>query len=69
VVWGDRQIAVKKLGNMRSPEALSGLLDALLADPFWKVRCAMIQALERIGDPGAIPARPWRAAFCGRGER
>ena len=53
--WGDRQIAAKKLGYMRSPEALPGLLAALPADPFWMVRCAIIQALERIGDPGAIP--------------
>ena len=53
--WGDRQIAAKKLGFMRSPEALPGLLDALPADPFWMVRCAIIQALEKIGDPGAIP--------------
>jgi HEAT repeat protein len=53
--WGDRQIAAKKIGYMRSPEALPGLLDALPADPFWMVRCAIIQALEMIGDPGAIP--------------
>ncbi len=53
--WGDRKIAAKKLGYMRSPEALPGLLEALPADPFWMVRCAIIQALERIGDPGAIP--------------
>ncbi|MEA3438823.1 MAG: HEAT repeat domain-containing protein [Chloroflexota bacterium] len=53
--WGDRQIAAKKIGYMRSPEALPGLLDALPDDPFWMVRCAIIQALEMIGDPGAIP--------------
>jgi HEAT repeat protein len=53
--WGDRQIAAKKLGYMRSPEALPGLLAALPVDPFWMVRCAIIQALEMIGDPGAIP--------------
>ena len=53
--WGDRQIAAKKLGYMRSPEAMPRLLAALPADPFWMVRCAIIQALERIGDPGAIP--------------
>jgi HEAT repeat protein len=56
VSWGDRQMAAKKLGTMGSPEALDGLLNALLADPFWMVRCAIIQALERIGDPRAIPA-------------
>jgi HEAT repeat protein len=53
--WGDRQIAAKKLGNMRDPEALPGLLGALPSDPFWMVRCAIIQALEKIGDPRAIP--------------
>ena len=53
--WGDRQIAAKKLGYMRSPETLPGLLAALPVDPFWMVRCAIIQALEMIGDPGAIP--------------
>ena len=52
--WGDRQIAAKKIGDMRSPEALPGLLEALLVDSFWMVRCAIIQALEKIGDPGAI---------------
>ena len=61
--WGDRQIAARKLGDMRDPEALPGLLEALpglLAalptDNFWMVRCAIIQALEMIGDPGAILA-------------
>ena len=54
--WGDRQIAAKKLGSMRSPKALPGLLDALPSDPFWMVRCAIIQALEMIGDSGAIPS-------------
>ena len=53
--WGDRQIAARKLGSMRSPEALPGLLDSLPADPFWMVRCTIIQALEMIGDPEAIP--------------
>ena len=40
---------------MRNPEALPGLLDALPVDPFWMVRCAIIQALESIGDPEAVP--------------
>ena len=53
--WGERQIAAKKLGNMRDPEALPGLLAALPNDPFWMVRCAIIQALEMIDDSGAIP--------------
>ena len=53
--WGERQIAARKLGYLRNPEALSGLLAALPTDPFWMVRCAIIQALEVIGDPRAIP--------------
>jgi hypothetical protein len=55
VPWGDRQIAAKKLGNQGDPKALAGLLAALPIDPFWMVRCAMIQALEQINDPVAIP--------------
>lgn len=54
--WGQRQIAVQRLGQMRSREALPGLLAALLTDPFWMVRCSIIQALEMIGDPDAIHA-------------
>ena len=42
--WGARKIAAQKLGDMRTPDAFHGLLDALLADPFWMVRCAIIQA-------------------------
>jgi len=53
--WGERKIAAHRLGSMRSPEALPGLLDALPTDPFWMVRCAIIQALEMIGDSDAIP--------------
>lgn len=53
--WGTRQMAAKKLGYLRNPEALSGLLAALPTDPFWMVRCTIIQALEMIGDPGAVP--------------
>jgi HEAT repeat protein len=53
--WGDRQRAARKMGDMRSTEAVSGLLAALQVDNFWMVRCAIIQALEKIGDPGAIP--------------
>jgi HEAT repeat protein len=52
--WGDRQIAAKKIGYMRSSEALPGLLAALPAEPFWMVRCAIVQALEMIGDPMVI---------------
>ena len=53
--WGARQIAARKLGYMRNPEALPGLLAALPTDPFWMVRCTIIQALEMIGDLGAVP--------------
>lgn len=53
--WGDREIAAKKLGNLRNANALTGLLDALLIDNFWMVRCAIIQALEKIGDARAVP--------------
>jgi HEAT repeat protein len=55
VAWGDRQIAARKLGNMRNLEAVPALADALPADPFWMVRCDIIQALDKIGDPRAIP--------------
>jgi HEAT repeat protein len=43
------------LGYLRNAEALPGLLQALVSDPFWMVRCAIIQALEMIADPAAIP--------------
>ncbi|MFL7892293.1 MAG: HEAT repeat domain-containing protein [Anaerolineales bacterium] len=56
VSWGDRQNAAKKIGNLRSLNAVPGLLTALELDPFWMVRCTIIQALEKIGDPSAIPA-------------
>jgi HEAT repeat protein len=55
ISWGDRQIAARKLGNMRDPGALPALLQALPTDPFWMVRTAIIQALEMIGDPAAVP--------------
>lgn len=55
VAWGDRQRAAKRLGNLRSRDALPGLLAALTNDPFWMVRQAIIQALEKIDDPAAIP--------------
>lgn len=54
--WGDRQSAAKKIGNLRNPYAVPGLLAALELDPFWMVRFTIIQALEKIGDPCAIPA-------------
>lgn len=53
--WGDRKIAARKLGNLRDSDALPGLLSTLQVDPFWMVRCTIIQALEMIGDPAAIP--------------
>jgi len=53
--WGNRKNAAQKLGSLRSERAIPGLLDALMVDPFWMVRCAIIQALVMIGDPGAIP--------------
>lgn len=54
--WLDRQIAAKKIGQMRSSDALPTLLAALPVDPFWMVRCSIIQALEMINDPIAIPS-------------
>jgi HEAT repeat protein len=53
--WGDRKNAARKLGYMRNPKVLPGLLSALPVDRFWMVRCAIIQALEMIGDARAIP--------------
>lgn len=53
--WGERQRAAQKLGILRNRAALPMLLAALPDDPFWMVRCAMIQALESIGAPEAIP--------------
>jgi HEAT repeat protein len=53
--WGDRKLAAQKLGYLRDSEALPGLLQALVVDRFWMVRCAIIQAPEMIGDPVAIP--------------
>jgi len=53
--WGNRQMAAKRLGSMRDPEALPALLQALVTDRFWMVRTSIIQALEMIGDPAAIP--------------
>jgi len=55
ISWGDRQMAARELGYMRCSEAVPALLNALPNDAFWMVRCAIIQALERIGDPGVIP--------------
>ena len=53
--WGQRKIAARQLGYARTAQAVPALLKALPNDPFWMVRCAIIQALEMIGDPAAIP--------------
>jgi HEAT repeat protein len=53
--WGQRKIAAQQLGYARTAEAIPALLKALPNDPFWMVRCAIIQALEMIGDPIAVP--------------
>ena len=53
--WIDRRDSVRKLGYMCCTEALPRLLEVLPTDPFWMVRCAIIQALEMIGDKNAIP--------------
>jgi len=50
--WGTAR-SPPKIG-LQAGQALPGLLAALPVDPFWMVRCAIIQALEIIGDPGAI---------------
>jgi HEAT repeat protein len=55
VAWGNRQIAARKLGGMRNSEAVPALVESLPDDPFWMVRCDIIQALVKIGDPRAIP--------------
>lgn len=52
--WIVRKTAAEKLGNNRSQDSLPALLSALPSDPFWMVRCAIIQAIEKIGDPRAI---------------
>lgn len=53
--WGNRQIAARNLGNLRDSAAIAVLMDSLQTDDFWMVRCAIIQALEKIADPRAIP--------------
>jgi HEAT repeat protein len=55
VPWDVRKGAAKRLGDCGGALAVQGLLEHLPSDPFWMVRCAIIQALERIGDPQAIP--------------
>ena len=53
--WGERKNAAQHLGYGRYDQAVPALLKALPNDPFWMVRCAIIQALEMIGDLAAIP--------------
>jgi HEAT repeat protein len=53
--WGHRKKAAEKIGRIRKSGAVPALLTALPTDPFWMVRCEIIQALEMIGDPKAIP--------------
>lgn len=53
--WGARRSAARKLGYMDSRAAVPALMRALPGDSFWMVRCAMIQALEKIGDARALP--------------
>ena len=53
--WGERKNAAQQLGYCRYDQAVPALLKALQNDPFWMVRCAIIQALEMIGDPAAVP--------------
>lgn len=60
--WAERQSAAKKLGQSHHPKALAILLSALQNDPFWMVRCTIIQSLEIIGDTHAIPALEIAAA-------
>lgn len=54
--WFERQVAAKKLGDMAGDEAAVGLIEALPNDPFWMVRCAIVQSLERIGNTDSVPA-------------
>lgn len=62
-VWHERKIAAQKLAEVGGEEARRGLLEALPSDPFWMVRCAIIQALERIGDAGSVPVLQVAAEF------
>ena len=55
VPWGQRQRAAKRLGSMKDQTAVPALLQVLPTDPFWMVRCVIIQALESFGDPRVIP--------------
>jgi HEAT repeat protein len=52
--WPVRKEAAQKLADHPGPESVQGLLNALPNDPFWMVRCAIIQSLVRIGDPKAL---------------
>jgi HEAT repeat protein len=54
VPWGKRQAAARKIGYLLCSDAVPALTAALTKDPFWMVRCSIIQALEKIGDPRAV---------------
>jgi len=55
ISWGERKAAAKRIGALQNSEALPALFAALPVDRFWMVRCEIIQALERIADPAAVP--------------
>ena len=55
IPWGKRKEAAEQLGNLGNTNAVLALTEALPTDPFWMVRTAIIQALEKIGDRTAIP--------------
>lgn len=55
IPWADRQAAAIKLGQSLCPEATQILLARLQDDPFWMVRCTIIQVLESLGDGCSIP--------------
>jgi HEAT repeat protein len=55
VSWGERQSAARKLGRMHCLAAVPALMAVLPSDPYWMVRCAIVQALQMIGDRSAVP--------------
>lgn len=55
IPWLERQTAARKLGSIGTTGAIQVLESCLRTDPFWMVRCVIIQSLEMIGDPAVIP--------------
>jgi HEAT repeat protein len=53
--WPERQAAAIRLGDLGGDEAHAGLVAALPDDPFWMVRCTIVQSLERIGKADSMP--------------